>query len=125
MKTKALSVLYFLTGMAYIVFENESSQLLSTGLKGLIMPLLIIIFIINFQNSLLSLLMLSGLVFSVGRRCDPGVFIPAWTGMLSSGAGNVPLRVFADSRKKFDFHKPSLADYSNSPLRRRTNLIHV
>ena len=64
MKTKALSVLYFLAGTAYIAFENESSQWLSAGLKGLIMPLLIIIFIINFQNSLLSLLMLSGLVFS-------------------------------------------------------------
>ncbi len=64
MKTKALSLLYFLTGTAYIIFENNSSQWLTTGLKGLIMPLLILILIINFQNSLLTLLMLAGLIFS-------------------------------------------------------------
>jgi uncharacterized membrane protein YhhN len=64
MKTKALSVLYFLTGTAYIAFENTPSLWVTTGLKGLIMPLLIVILIINFQNSLLTLLMLAALVFS-------------------------------------------------------------
>lgn len=64
MKTKALSLLYFLTGILYIILGNNSSPWLSIGLKGLIMPLLIVIFVLNFQNNLLSFLMLAGLIFS-------------------------------------------------------------
>ena len=64
MKTKALSFLYFLAGLLYIIFSDSHSLWISIGLKGLIMPLLIVILILNFQNSLLTLLMLAALVFS-------------------------------------------------------------
>jgi uncharacterized membrane protein YhhN len=64
MKTKAVSFLYFLTGILYIILRDNPSPWLNTGLKALIMPLLIAILIINFQNSLLSMLMLAALVFS-------------------------------------------------------------
>jgi uncharacterized membrane protein YhhN len=66
MKTKVLAILYFLTGLLYILIENHSSFLTEVIIKGLIIPVLILIFIINIKpfKNLLTGFMFSGLLFS-------------------------------------------------------------
>jgi len=66
MITKILSAAYFLIGLLFIVIHNYSSQLTDLILKGLILPVLIIIFIINREKDhmLLNSLMMAGLFFS-------------------------------------------------------------
>ena len=66
MKTKLLSVIYFLIGVFYIVLHDHSSFLTGLIIKGLIIPMLIIIFILNFRKSFnkLSALILAGLILS-------------------------------------------------------------
>ncbi|MCJ7446266.1 MAG: lysoplasmalogenase [Bacteroidales bacterium] len=66
MKTKVLAILYFLTGLLYILIENHSSFLTEVIIKALIIPVLILIFIINLKpfRNLLTGLMFSGLLFS-------------------------------------------------------------
>jgi uncharacterized membrane protein YhhN len=66
MKTKLLPVIYFLTGILYILLHGHSSFLTGLIIKGFIIPILIIIFILNFRNTFnkLSALVLAGLFFS-------------------------------------------------------------
>lgn len=66
MKTKSLSVIYFLIGILYIMLNGHSSFLTGLIIKGFIIPVLIIIFILNFQNTFnkRSALILAGLFFS-------------------------------------------------------------
>ena len=66
MKTRVLSVIYFLIGILYIVLQNNSSFLTGLIIKGLIIPVLIIIFVLNFRNNFnrLSVMILAGLIFS-------------------------------------------------------------
>ncbi|MCX6330981.1 MAG: lysoplasmalogenase [Bacteroidia bacterium] len=66
MKTKLLSVIYFLIGILYILLNGHSSFLTGLIIKSFIIPVLIIIFIINFRNTFnkLSALILAGLFFS-------------------------------------------------------------
>ena len=66
MKTKVLAILYFLTGLLYILIENHSTFLTEVIIKGLIIPVLIFIFIVNIKpfKNLLTGLMFSGLLFS-------------------------------------------------------------
>ena len=65
-KTTGLSFLYFLIGTIYIAFEGSIAFLPGLLIKGLIIPILIIIFIVNLQHDLnrISILMLAGLFFS-------------------------------------------------------------
>lgn len=66
MKTKVLSLLYFLTGILFILLENSSSPQIRFILKALIIPWLIIILAINLKPffSKLNILIAAGLLFS-------------------------------------------------------------
>jgi uncharacterized membrane protein YhhN len=66
MKTMLLSVLYFLTGIAYIILEPHISFYPELALKALIIPVLIIIFVLNLKPPLNRLcnFMLAGLFCS-------------------------------------------------------------
>ncbi len=66
MKTFILSVLYFVTGILYIIFNCQSDLITAFVLKALIIPLLLVLFYINKRPPFDSLhyMMLAGLVFS-------------------------------------------------------------
>jgi uncharacterized membrane protein YhhN len=66
MKTIGLSFLYFLTGLIFIILPGDSSPILELAVKALIIPLLILIFLVNFRDgwNLPDKLLLAGLIFS-------------------------------------------------------------
>ncbi|OFY68127.1 MAG: hypothetical protein A2V64_07800 [Bacteroidetes bacterium RBG_13_43_22] len=79
MKTRVLSLLYFLTGILFIILENNSSALTQFIFKALIIPWLIIILILNVKPLMnrLNLLVIAGLLFSwAGDMVLQFTFIP-------------------------------------------------
>jgi|WetSurMetagenome_2_1015567.scaffolds.fasta_scaffold00485_4 uncharacterized membrane protein YhhN len=66
MKTKIITLLYFLTGFLFIIFQNQLSVVPVLLLKALIIPVLIILLITNCGIELTNShrLMFSGLFFS-------------------------------------------------------------
>lgn len=66
MKTKILSLIYFLSSLLFIVCEGQSSFLVELVLKALIIPVLIILFVINIRpyKDRIRLLMAGGLLSS-------------------------------------------------------------
>jgi uncharacterized membrane protein YhhN len=66
MKTKTLSVIYFLIGFLFIFIGDHGSFLTGFILKALIIPVLMIIFLVNIRPLSFKLhkLMLAGLFFS-------------------------------------------------------------
>jgi uncharacterized membrane protein YhhN len=66
MKTAILSILYFMIGAGYIVLESRIPFQYAVLNKGMIVPVLIIILVVNLKQDFgrLSWLMLAGLVFS-------------------------------------------------------------
>ncbi|MDP4223559.1 MAG: lysoplasmalogenase [Bacteroidota bacterium] len=66
MKTALLSVLYFVIGAGYIVLESHIPCQYAVLNKGMIVPVLLIILVINLKQNFdrLSWLMLAGLIFS-------------------------------------------------------------
>jgi len=79
--TKILSLAYFITGSAFMVFQNDMTFLPGLIMKSLIIPILMILFIINiklFANRL-NLIMFAGLFFSWAGDVVlefEGLFIP-------------------------------------------------
>lgn len=66
MRKAGISLIYFLTGIIYLILQNHSSFYTGLAIKSLIIPELILLFAVN-QNpfkSRLNILMLSGLAFS-------------------------------------------------------------
>jgi len=85
MKTRVLTILYFLTGLLYILIEDHSSFTTETVIKALIIPILILVFIINLKplKNLLTGLMLSGLLLSwAGDVALQFAFIPGLASFL-------------------------------------------
>lgn len=66
MKKKGIAIIYFLTGICYIIFQNRLPFTVETLLKSLIIPYLILLFLFNtgHLNKKLHALMLAGLLFS-------------------------------------------------------------
>jgi uncharacterized membrane protein YhhN len=66
MKTKILSLLYFTISLMFIVLEGHSSFTFELVLKGLIIPVLIVIFTVNMRPYLsrIQILFLAALFFS-------------------------------------------------------------
>jgi uncharacterized membrane protein YhhN len=66
MKTAVSAILYFLTGVVFILFQRHLPVLPVFILKALIIPLLILLFLVNLKPSRnrLHLLMIAGLIFS-------------------------------------------------------------
>ena len=80
-RTKILSLLYFLTGSAFMVFQNGDTFLPVLIMKSLIIPILMILFIVNLKlfSNRLNLIMLAGLFFSWAGDVVlefKGLFIP-------------------------------------------------
>jgi uncharacterized membrane protein YhhN len=80
-RTKILSLAYFLTGSAFMVFQNGDTILPVLIIKSLIIPILMILFIVNLKLFLnrLNLIMLAGLFFSWAGDMVlefEGLFIP-------------------------------------------------
>jgi uncharacterized membrane protein YhhN len=65
-RTKILSIVYFLTGVVFIILSGHSSFMPGLVTKALIIPILIVILFLNLRShlSLLTLMMISGLLFS-------------------------------------------------------------
>jgi uncharacterized membrane protein YhhN len=66
MKTRVLTIFYIITGILFILIENNSSEPVQLILKALIIPWLIVMLFINlkpFENRI-NTLMLLGLIFS-------------------------------------------------------------
>ena len=63
MKTKILTVIYLLVGLIYTAFSTNLSFLPGIMLKGLIIPVLIIIYLLNARQNF-NFLMLAALIFS-------------------------------------------------------------
>jgi len=61
-----LSILYFLTGVLFLLFENNASFVPSFVLKMMMIPLLIILFLFNIKpaGNKFHIMMLAGLLFS-------------------------------------------------------------
>ncbi|MFH0842229.1 MAG: lysoplasmalogenase [Bacteroidota bacterium] len=79
MKTRVLTFFYFITGILFILFENNSSEPVQFILKALIIPWLIVILLINLKvfTNLISTLMLLGLIFSwAGDMVLQFTFVP-------------------------------------------------
>jgi uncharacterized membrane protein YhhN len=77
--TGILTALYVLTGLTYILIGDDTELMARHILKGSLIPLLIVIFIIHLRHNLkgINLLMLSGLVFSwAGDVAIDFAFIP-------------------------------------------------
>jgi uncharacterized membrane protein YhhN len=66
MKTFSLSVLYFLTGLLFIILQGQVSFLTGLVIKAFIIPVLMWIFIVNlsFKIEWLNRIMFTGLFFS-------------------------------------------------------------
>lgn len=66
MKTVVISVLYFMTGILYVILKPHTTFYEDLFIKSLIIPLLIVIFIIEMRHIMtpLSFIMLAGLFFS-------------------------------------------------------------
>jgi uncharacterized membrane protein YhhN len=64
--TRILTVIYVLTGIAYILLGDDTAILARRIIKGCLIPLLIFIFMIHFRHNMkgINLFMLAGLVFS-------------------------------------------------------------
>jgi len=79
MKTRVLTILYFLTGIMFILFENNSSEPVQFIFKALIIPWLIAVLLINlkpFENRI-NTLVLMGLIFSwAGDMVLQFTFVP-------------------------------------------------
>ena len=80
-RTKILSLAYFLTGSAFMVFQNGDTILPVLIMKSLIIPILMILFIVNLKlfSNRLNLIMLAGLFFSWAGDVVlefEGLFIP-------------------------------------------------
>lgn len=66
MLARLLTIFYFITGILFILLENNSSEPVQFILKALIIPWLVVIFLINlkpFDNRMNTLILL-GLIFS-------------------------------------------------------------
>jgi uncharacterized membrane protein YhhN len=77
--TGILTTIYVLAGLTYILIGDDTAIMARYIIKGCLIPLLIVIFIINFRLSLkgINLLMLSGLFFSwAGDVAIDFAFIP-------------------------------------------------
>jgi uncharacterized membrane protein YhhN len=77
--TRILTGIYVLAGLSYILLGDDTTTILRHIIKGCLIPLLIVIFIIYFGYKLkgINLLMLSGLVFSwAGDVAIDVAFIP-------------------------------------------------
>lgn len=80
-RSKILSFVYFLTGSAFMVFQNGDTILPVLIIKSLIIPILMILFIVNLKlfSNRLNLIMLAGLFFSWAGDVVlefEGLFIP-------------------------------------------------
>ena len=66
MRTKVISLLYFLTGLLFIILQNQSSFFISLLFKALIIPILIIILVVNIKHEavVMNRLFFAGLFFS-------------------------------------------------------------
>lgn len=64
--TRILTVIYVLTGIAYILLGDDNAILTRRIIKGCLIPLLIFIFMIHFRHNMkgINLLILAGLIFS-------------------------------------------------------------
>jgi uncharacterized membrane protein YhhN len=84
MKTRVLSVIYFITGFAYLVSEKHNLFVPHEVIKALIIPLLIavVLFNLRIQENRMHRLMLAGLIFSWAGDIildipgdSPGIFV--------------------------------------------------
>jgi uncharacterized membrane protein YhhN len=66
MKNTLISLLYFLTGILFLIFKQYPSFLAAFILKTLIIPVLMVLFLTNLRTAenLLNKLILAGLIFS-------------------------------------------------------------
>jgi len=66
MKTTILTIIYFIIGILFLIFEANPSSIPALTLKTLMIPVLAVIFLINLRpgSDLLHKLMLTGLFFS-------------------------------------------------------------
>ena len=66
MKTTILTIIYFIIGILFLIFEANPSYIPALTLKTLMIPVLAVIFLINLRpgSDLLHKLMLGGLFFS-------------------------------------------------------------
>ncbi len=64
--TRILTVVYILAGLVYMLLGDDTAIMIRHIIKGCLIPLLIVVFIICYSHDLkgINLLMLSGLVFS-------------------------------------------------------------
>lgn len=64
--TKSLSVVYFLTGIVFTIIQNQSSFYTVLLLKGLIIPILIVLLLVNTKSlkDRFLYMMVAGLIFS-------------------------------------------------------------
>ena len=77
--TRILTGIYVLAGFSYILLGDDTTSILRHIIKGSLIPLLIIIFIIYFRHNLkgINLIMLTGLFFSwAGDVAIDVAFIP-------------------------------------------------
>ncbi|MGD0342619.1 MAG: hypothetical protein ABSA76_13025, partial [Bacteroidales bacterium] len=63
MKTKILTVIYFLTGILYTIFGTHLPFLPGLALKGLIIPFLVVIYLLNARQNF-KITILAALIFS-------------------------------------------------------------
>lgn len=79
MKTRALTFFYFITGILFILFENNSSEPVQFILKALIIPWLIAVLLINLKPFInrINMLVLFGLILSwAGDMVLQFTFVP-------------------------------------------------
>jgi uncharacterized membrane protein YhhN len=79
MKTRVLTIFYFITGILFILFENNSSEHVQFILKALIIPWLIVILLINlkpFENRIHTLVLLGLILSWAGDMVLQFTFVP-------------------------------------------------
>lgn len=66
MKTAVIAIIYFLTGVVFIIYQRHLPLITVFALKALIIPILMTLFIVNLKPSQnrLHIIMISGLFFS-------------------------------------------------------------
>lgn len=87
--TRILTVIYVIAGLSYILLGDDTAIMARHIIKGCLIPLLIIIFIIYFRHNLkgINLIMLSGLTFSwAGDVAIDFAFIPGLACFLAAQA---------------------------------------
>lgn len=89
MKTIITSILYFLTGILFLLFKNHSTFILSFFLKGMIMTILMLHYLQNIKiaENKSHVILFAGLIFSLAGDLlleIPGMFIAGLVAFLTA-----------------------------------------